>query len=216
MPAMVTLDQSLQIEWRSAVSDAELVDLTRSHGGQAEVGWWDRVHPHSLGWVTARTETGELVGFVNVAWDGGDHAFLIDTKTRPTHQRRGLGVAVVRRAIAEAQAAGCEWLFRLRTCADGVLPRRMRFPQHPSWTDPPHELGSHRALTAPPRRFFSLAAHCSATVTMWCCLMSSVNSPPDPDSGGLKGHPASAAGDPVPSVQSLLPGLLSIRDSKDY
>jgi hypothetical protein len=29
----------------------------------------------------------------------------------PTNQRQGLGVAVVTRAIAEAQAAGCEWLF---------------------------------------------------------------------------------------------------------
>jgi GNAT superfamily N-acetyltransferase len=104
-------DQSVRIEWQSAVSDTELVDLTQSHGGQAELGWWDRVRPHSLGWVTARTDADELVGFVNVAWDGGDHAFLIDTKTRPTHQRQGLGVAVVGRAIAEAQAAGCEWLF---------------------------------------------------------------------------------------------------------
>lgn len=111
MPAMVTTDHPLRIEWRSAVSDGELVDLTRSHGGEVEAGWWDRVGPHSLGWVTARTEAGELVGFVNVAWDGGDHAFLIDTKTRPTHQRQGLGVAVVGRAIAEAKAAGCEWLF---------------------------------------------------------------------------------------------------------
>jgi GNAT superfamily N-acetyltransferase len=104
-------DQSVRIEWRASVSDAELVELTQSHGGQAEVGWWDRVRPHSLGWVTARTEPDELVGFVNVAWDGADHAFLIDTKTRPTHQHQGLGVAVVARAIAEAQAAGCEWLF---------------------------------------------------------------------------------------------------------
>lgn len=88
-----------------------MVDLTRSHGGQAEAGWWDRVRPHSLGWVTARTEGRELVGFVNVAWDGGDHAILIDTKTRPTHQRQGLGVAVVSRAIAEVHAVGCEWLF---------------------------------------------------------------------------------------------------------
>ena len=111
MHAVANHDQSMRIEWRSAVSDAELVDLTQSHGGQAELGWWDRVRPHSLGWVTARTEANELVGFVNVAWDGGDHAFLIDTKTRPTHQRQGLGVVVVARAIAEAQAAGCEWLF---------------------------------------------------------------------------------------------------------
>lgn len=108
---VVTSDQPVRIEWRADVSDAELVELTQSHGGQAQAGWWDRVRRHSLGWVTARTEDSALVGFVNVAWDGGDHAFLIDTKTRPTHQRQGLGVAVVRRAIAEVQAAGCEWLF---------------------------------------------------------------------------------------------------------
>jgi GNAT superfamily N-acetyltransferase len=101
----------VRIEWRSPVSDGELVELTQSHGGTPEVGWWDRVREHSLGWVTARTEAGQLVGFVNVAWDGGDHAFLIDTKTRPTHQRQGLGTAVVARAVAEARAAGCEWLF---------------------------------------------------------------------------------------------------------
>ncbi len=111
MRVMTAPDQPVRIEWRTAVSDGELVELTQSHGGQAESGWWDRVRTHSLGWVTARTDDGELVGFVNVAWDGGDHAFLIDTKTRPTHQHQGLGVAVVSRAIAEAQAAGCEWLF---------------------------------------------------------------------------------------------------------
>ena len=61
--------------------------------------------------MTARTDAGELVGFVNVAWDGADHAFLVDTKTRPSHQHQGLGTAVVGYAVAEAKAAGCEWLF---------------------------------------------------------------------------------------------------------
>ncbi len=108
---MAMPDQNLRIEWRTPVSDEELVELTSSHGGEPERGWWDRVRDHSLGWVTARGEAGELVGFVNVAWDGGDHAFLIDTKTRPTHQRQGVGTAVVNRAIAEARSARCRWLF---------------------------------------------------------------------------------------------------------
>jgi GNAT superfamily N-acetyltransferase len=108
---MTRSDQPLNVEWRTPVSDSELVELTLAHGGRPEAGWWDRVRAHSLGWVTARTPAQELVGFVNVAWDGGAHAFLIDTKTRPTHQRRGLGTTVVRRAVAEARAAGCEWLF---------------------------------------------------------------------------------------------------------
>ena len=97
-------------EWRGELSDAEVVDLVESHGGRAEVGWWDRIRPHSLGWVVARDDDGTVVGFVNVAWDGGDHAFLLDTKTRTDHQRRGIGAMVVGAAAARARAAGCEWL----------------------------------------------------------------------------------------------------------
>nr|WP_246096226.1 GNAT family N-acetyltransferase [Streptomyces botrytidirepellens] len=87
-----------------------MVDLVRSHGGKAVAGWWSRVKEHSLGWVGARDGDGALVGFVNVAWDGGAHAFLIDTKTRGSHQHRGTGTAVVRLAVNHARAAGCEWL----------------------------------------------------------------------------------------------------------
>ncbi len=96
--------------WRADVNDDELVTLTQSYGGRSEAGWWDRVRAHSLGWVSARIEGGSLIGFVNVAWDGGDHAFLIDTKVRPDYQRRGIGTELVRIAARHAQDAGCEWL----------------------------------------------------------------------------------------------------------
>jgi GNAT superfamily N-acetyltransferase len=96
--------------WRGPLGDEEMVDLVVSHGGNSERGWWDRVRLHSLGWVTARTDDGMLVGFVNVAWDGSDHAFLIDTKTRGSYQRRKVGVRLVEVAVQEAKAAGCEWL----------------------------------------------------------------------------------------------------------
>ena len=100
----------VRFEWRGDVVDEELVELTLSHGGRAAAGWWDRIRPHSLGWVTAREDRGALIGFVNVAWDGGDHAFLIDTKVRPEHQRRGVGTELVRVAAEHAKLAGCEWL----------------------------------------------------------------------------------------------------------
>lgn len=96
--------------WRDPIVDDEMVELVDTHGGRSEAGWWDQVRQHSLGWATARTADGLLVGFVNVAWDGGDHAFLIDTKTRGDWQHRGVGTAVVRRAVLGAKAAGCEWL----------------------------------------------------------------------------------------------------------
>ena len=98
------------LAWRGPVTDDEMVDLVRSHAGQPEPGWWDRVRPHSLGWVTARMADSTLVGFVNVAWDGGDHAFLLDTKTAGTHQHRGIGTQLVEVAVQNARDAGCEWL----------------------------------------------------------------------------------------------------------
>jgi GNAT superfamily N-acetyltransferase len=100
----------VRFEWRGEATDDELVALTRSHGGTAQSGWWNRIRPHSLGWVTARIHDGTLIGFVNVAWDGGHHAFLIDTKVRPDHQRRGIGTELVRIAARRARDAGCEWL----------------------------------------------------------------------------------------------------------
>ena len=87
-----------------------MAELVRSHGGRDEEGWWDRVRPHSLGWVVARGKDGEVVGFVNVAWDGGDHAFLLDPKTRGELQRQGIGTRLVSLAAQHAKAAGCEWL----------------------------------------------------------------------------------------------------------
>ncbi|MDQ6698165.1 MAG: GNAT family N-acetyltransferase [Actinomycetota bacterium] len=102
--------EDLVYSWRDPVTDEEMVDLVDSHGGQSEAGWWDQVWPHSLGRLTARTTGGLLAGFVNVAWDGGDHAFLIDTKTRGGWQRRGVGTEVIQQAARHAKAAGCEWL----------------------------------------------------------------------------------------------------------
>lgn len=104
------MTEAISYAWRETVTDSEMVDLVLSHGGRAASGWWDRIRPHSLGWVTARRESGLLVGFVNVAWDGGDHAFLLDTKTRGSHQRLGVGSHLVRTAVAHSRAAGCEWL----------------------------------------------------------------------------------------------------------
>ena len=63
----------------------------------------------SLCWVSAHV--GErLVGFVNVAWDGGVHAFLLDPVVHPDCRRRGIGLALVRCAAEEARALGAELL----------------------------------------------------------------------------------------------------------
>ena len=103
-------EAEVALAWRGPLNDDELFDLVVSHGGNPDRGWWEKIRPHSLGWVTARTRDGTLVGFVNVPWDGADHAFLVDTKTRGSFQRRGIGTRLVRLAADQAKAAGCEWL----------------------------------------------------------------------------------------------------------
>ncbi len=52
----------------------------------------------------------ELVGFVNVAWDGGVHAFLLDTLVATAARRHGIGTRMVEIAAEQARAARCEWL----------------------------------------------------------------------------------------------------------
>ena len=71
--------------------------------------WTELTASHSLGWVTARVET-DLVGFANVVWDGQVHAWLQDVIVAPAHQRRGIGLGLVRAATNGARGAGCEWL----------------------------------------------------------------------------------------------------------
>ncbi|MBY3466134.1 GNAT family N-acetyltransferase [Rhizobium laguerreae] len=51
-----------------------------------------------------------LVGFVNVAWDGGIHAFILDTSVHPEMQRQGIATRLVREATRVARERGAEWL----------------------------------------------------------------------------------------------------------
>lgn len=71
--------------------------------------WSDRLRRHSVTWAGAFLGS-ELVAFVHIVSDGGVHGFLLDTVVHPSHQRSGLGRAVVAAAADRAGAEGCEWL----------------------------------------------------------------------------------------------------------
>jgi GNAT superfamily N-acetyltransferase len=64
---------------------------------------------HSLAYVCAYQDE-RLIGFVNLAWDGGLHAFILDTTVHPDLRRRGIGTELVRRAAVVARQRGVEWL----------------------------------------------------------------------------------------------------------
>lgn len=91
------------------------VAISRLHGaafgdrGDMVAPWAERLARHSVTWAGAFAGE-ELLAFAHVVWDGGAHGFLLDTAVDPSHQRRGLGAAVVAAVRREATAAGCEWL----------------------------------------------------------------------------------------------------------
>lgn len=72
---------------------------------------WDflPVLEHSLLYVCAYHET-RLIGFVNVAWDGSQHAFILDTTVDRDFRRRGIGIELVKHAAEAAKEQNVEWL----------------------------------------------------------------------------------------------------------
>lgn len=102
------------IAWRGGFTSAEANALhaeafeTRVFSDE-EWDWRAQVEAHSLGWVTARDD-GELVGFVNVLWDGLVHAWLQDVMVSRSHRGRGIGEAAVARAVEACREAGCEYV----------------------------------------------------------------------------------------------------------
>jgi GNAT superfamily N-acetyltransferase len=102
----------MQIEYRinPPLTDAELNALFASAWPEEHVERGYRpVLERSLGYVCAY-RSGELVGFANLAGDGGAHAFLLDPTVRPDQRRQGIGTEMVRRATELTRQAGAEWL----------------------------------------------------------------------------------------------------------
>lgn len=78
---------------------------------------WPNHHPgdfqdilgRSLAYICASVDD-RLIGFVYLAWDGGDHAFLLDPTVDPGWRRRGIGRRLVDEAVAAARGRGIEWV----------------------------------------------------------------------------------------------------------
>lgn len=99
-------------EWRGRFANDEVNPLHAEAFGHRllDDDWVGQVERWSLGWVTAR-DAGVLVGFVNVPWDGGVHAFVLDTMVAASARHQGIGAGLVARAVEACRVrGGLEWL----------------------------------------------------------------------------------------------------------
>jgi GNAT superfamily N-acetyltransferase len=105
---------TIEYRWRGDFTNPEANALHAEAFGtrvfdESEWNWEQLTATHSLGWVTAR-QGSELVGFVNVVWDGLVHAWLQDTMVAGSARHDGVGTQLVAEARDGAAQAGCEWL----------------------------------------------------------------------------------------------------------
>jgi GNAT superfamily N-acetyltransferase len=91
------------------VTSQELDELFAASWCGHEPRNWNAVLKRSLVYLGAYRER-SLLGFVNVAWDGSVHGFILDTTVHPEMRRRGIGRQLVLRAATEARDRNVEWL----------------------------------------------------------------------------------------------------------
>lgn len=107
---MINNENLITYSWRGDFENMEVNVLhAEAFGHSVSNHDWTEQLQRSVGWVVARLEH-ELVGFVNVAWDGGVHAFILDTMVSNKVRRAGVGKQLIATASQKAQDAGCEWL----------------------------------------------------------------------------------------------------------
>ena len=99
------------MEWRGSFTNAELNALHAEcfEHRLMDDDWWGQVNRFSLGWVCVR-QSEKLVGFVNVAWDGGVHAFILDTMVAKEFGRQGIAKRMIDEAVSRSRQTACEWL----------------------------------------------------------------------------------------------------------
>jgi ribosomal protein S18 acetylase RimI-like enzyme len=92
-----------------SVKNKELNELFANAWGDDEPTDFRPILKRSLAFICAYCDK-RLIGFVNLAWDGGIHAFILDTTVHKEFRRRGIGLKLVKQAETEAQKRRIQWL----------------------------------------------------------------------------------------------------------
>lgn len=106
---MEGMTTDLAFEKNGVLGDEEINELFAAAWPEHQHRDFAGVLERSTCWVTARAGR-RLVGFVHVAWDGGEHGFVLDTTVHPELQHRGVGTRLVGIAVDHARSMGMAWV----------------------------------------------------------------------------------------------------------
>lgn len=91
------------------VTNDEMNELFFSAWNNQKETNFKRILDHSLLYICAFSNK-KLIGFINVAWDGGIHGFILDISVHSQYQRQGIGTNLVLKAVEEARKKELVWL----------------------------------------------------------------------------------------------------------
>lgn len=103
----MTEANEFNIQQDSFPSDADLRGLFHAAWPDGEPKRFQKTLRTCLTHFTAHSGS-RLVGFVKLASDGADHAFLLDPTVHPDFRRDGLGTSLVQHAINAAKEHGIQ------------------------------------------------------------------------------------------------------------
>lgn len=109
MPTQTTNLPSISFALRSPVTNVELNALFTTAWPSHTSSDFQPVLRASLTYICAYAGT-QLVGFINLAWNGGSHAFILDTTVHSSFQRQGIGSQLLRQAVQVAHSHRIVWL----------------------------------------------------------------------------------------------------------
>ncbi|MFC1451820.1 GNAT family N-acetyltransferase [Verrucomicrobiota bacterium] len=90
------------------VEPEEIDGLREAVGWERSDGDYTEVLAKACTYYTVRDQHGHLVAYMSVLSDGVADAFLLDLAVHPTHQHKGIGTRIVRRAISDMQTVGVQ------------------------------------------------------------------------------------------------------------
>jgi GNAT superfamily N-acetyltransferase len=96
---------SVFIHINARPTEAELSDLCEAVGWQRFGEDYTALQAYALT-TSAWTKDGRLIAWTSIVSDNVRHAFLLDVMVHPEFQKRGIGKAVVLRAVTEMRARG--------------------------------------------------------------------------------------------------------------